>query len=323
MKKRLLFAAKLLVSSLLIWYLFSRADLSGVLSAIVMANVFWLAGALFTIYLGKVFTGYRWQVLLAAQDVHIPLRTLIASVFVGQFFNNFLPTTFGGDAARAYDTAVYSKQPAKSLTSLFLDRLIGVLALALLALVGLLAGFLAHQDVLFYVGPVLGVFIFCAGIIGVVFTPAAAKLFERLLEKIGLKKAAGMVREITGSMDQIRRDRKVLLIAFLVSLALQVNVVLFYYMIGRALAVDISMLYYFILVPIALVISTIPFSINGIGLREGIFVFLLNQLAVPAETAIALSLISFGLLLTQGVVGGIIFALRGTNLSRLLHKRTT
>lgn len=323
MRKRLLFVVKLLVSSLLIWYLFTQADLSGVLSSMVKADAFWLAGALLTIYIGKVFTGYRWQVLLAAQGVHIPLRTLIASVFVGQFFNNFLPTTFGGDAARAYDTAAYSKQPAKSLTSLFLDRLIGVLALAVLALVGLLAGLLTRQDVLFYVGPVLGVFIFCAGIFGVVFTPAAAKLFERLLEKTGLRKAAGMVREISGSMDQIRRDRKVLLIAFLVSLALQINVVLFYYMTGRALAVRVTMLYFFILVPIALVISTIPFSINGIGLREGIFVFLLNQLAVPAETAIALSLLSFGLLLTQGIFGGVIFALRGTNLSRLLNKRTT
>jgi hypothetical protein len=65
------------------------------------------------------------------------------------------------------------------------------------------------------------------------------------------------------------------------------------------------------IVPVALVVLLVPFSINGIGIREGIFVYLLTGLGVENKDAIALSWISFGLMLTQGIIGGIIFALRG------------
>ena len=70
------------------------------------------------------------------------------------------------------------------------------------------------------------------------------------------------------------------------------------------------------IVPVALVVLLVPFSINGIGIREGIFVYLLTGLGVQSKDAIALSWISFGLMLTQGIIGGIIFALRGVRLGK-------
>ena len=96
--------------------------------------------------------------MLKAQDIEIPLRFLIGSVFVGQFFNSFLPTTIGGDAMRAYDTAALSKDSTKSVVSVLADRLIGVFALVFLALLALVIGFASGQDVSFYIIPVLLVF---------------------------------------------------------------------------------------------------------------------------------------------------------------------
>jgi hypothetical protein len=313
-KNWLSFFAKAIVSIALIWYLLSITEFSAVIASLTSASPFWLVLAFITLILGKIITSYRWQILLKAQEIDIPLRFLIGSVFVGQFFNSFLPTTIGGDAMRAYDTAALSKDSTKSVVSVFADRLIGVFALALLAVAALLIGFASGQDVSFYVIPVMLVFFLCSIGVLLIFNARLYILLDQLLRLAHLVKIAGKLEEAYRSFNILRNVPQVLAIAFLASLLLQINVILFYYFIGVSLDLGVSFLYFAMIVPVALVVLLVPFSINGIGIREGIFVYLLTGLGVETREAIALSWISFGLMLTQGIIGGIIFALRGIRL---------
>ncbi len=310
-KNWLSFIAKAIVSIALIWYLLSITEFSAVIASLTSALPFWLVLTFITLILGKIITSYRWQILLKAQEIDIPLRFLIGSVFVGQFFNSFLPTTIGGDAMRAYDTAALSKDSTKSVVSVFADRLIGVFALALLAVAALLIGFATGQDVNFYVIPVMLVFFLCSIGVLLIFNARLYILLDQLLRLAHLVKIAGKLEEAYRSFNILRNVPRVLAIAFLASLLLQINVILFYYFIGVSLDLGVSFLYFAMIVPVALVVLLVPFSINGIGIREGIFVYLLTGLGVETREAIALSWISFGLMLTQGIIGGIIFALRG------------
>jgi uncharacterized protein (TIRG00374 family) len=320
MKGRLQFFLKALVSTALIIYLLSLTDYTAIYLSLISANPFYLFLALLTLFLGKLLTGYRWQILLVAQDIKIPLKTLIASLFVGQFFNSFLPTTIGGDAIRAYDTAVASKESAKSVTTVFMDRFIGVLALVLLAVLALLVALLMGEDVSYFLIPVLSVFLLCVIGLLIVLNNSLVMMFANALRKLKLTRIADQVEKVYRSIREMRGDTRTLWIAFVVSLLLQVNVVVFHYFISLSLNLDVPIIYYFIIVPVALTILIFPFSINGIGLREGVFVFLLAGLGVPSSDAIALSLLSFILLLTQSVIGGVIFALRGVKISELTTK---
>ena len=315
-KNTFLFILKVAVSSILIWYLLNNTDLSAIYLSLKTANPWWIFFAFVTLNIGKLLTGYRWQILLQAQEIHIHLRSLVASVYVGQFFNSILPSTVGGDAYRAYDTATESKQTTKSIISLIADRLIGVFALALLAVVALFVGWLIGDDVSFYVFPVLFVFILCSLGMSLVFFDRPYSWFDSLLRRFNLHKFADQLTKAYESLYSLRKQPIVLLAAFIISILLQINVVLFYYFIGVALDMNVSFLYFAMIVPVALVVLLVPFSINGIGIREGIFVFLLTGLGVPSSQAIALSWISFGLMLTQGIIGGVIFALRGEDLRR-------
>ena len=316
MKNKVFFFVKALVSIALIWYLLSKTDIAAIYASLLSANPWWLLLSLMTLYIGKVLTSYRWQRLLLAQGIHIPLRSLIASVFVGQFFNSFLPTTVGGDAMRAYDTASQSKESMKSVMSVFSDRLIGVFALALLAVIAVIIGILIGEDVSFYVLPVIIVFTICSFGVWMIFDDRLVIQLEKILLRIKLDKIARKFVKAYASLSILKDKKRVLLIAFLISIALQINVVLFYYFIGVALDIKVSLLYYFMIVPIMLVVLLLPFSINGIGLREGVFVYLLTGLGVASQDAIALSVLSFLLTLTQSILGGIIFALRGINMRR-------
>lgn len=316
MKRILSFIGKAVVSVALIWYLLSITEFSAVFASLASATPFWLFLSFITLILGKIITSYRWQVLLKAQEIEIPLRFLIGSVFVGQFFNSFLPTTIGGDAMRAYDTATLSQDSTKSVVSVFADRLIGVFALALLAVVALGIGFASGLEVSFYVIPVLLVFFLCSFGILLIFNARLLGFLQQLLGIVRLDKAAAKLDEAYQSFNTLRTEPRVLTIAMLASLVLQINVILFYYFIGVSLDLGVSFLYFAMIVPVALVVLLVPFSINGIGIREGIFVYLLTGIGVPTQDAIALSWISFGLMLTQGIIGGIIFALRGIRLGQ-------
>jgi hypothetical protein len=317
MKNLLSFIGKAVVSIALIWYLLSTTEFSAVFASLTSASPFWLLLSFVTLFLGKIITSYRWQVLLKAQDIDIPLRFLIGSVFVGQFFNSFLPTTIGGDAMRAYDTASMSKDSTKSVVSVFADRLIGVFALALLALLALVLGFTSGQDVSFYVLPVLLLFFLCSFGILLLFNERLLAFLGKLLGLLRLNKVANKLEEAYQSINILKKEPGVLVLAFLASLVLQINVIFFYYFIGVSLDLGVSFLYFAMIVPVALVVLLVPFSINGIGIREGIFVYLLTGLGVQTKDAIALSWISFGLILTQGIIGGIIFALRGIRLNEI------
>lgn len=314
MKNYLTFIAKALVSIALIWYLLSQTEFTAVYTSLISANLFWLIIAFITLFIGKILTSYRWQILLEAQNIKISLRFLLASVFVGQFFNSFLPTTVGGDVMRAYDTATESKESTKSIMSVFTDRLIGIFSLVFLAVIALIVGYLSGEDVGFYVLPVLLIFFICTFSMVLLFNEKLFSLLDRLLRSLRLLKVAGKLNDINKSIALLKTKPRILFIAFMASILLQINVILYYYFIGVSLDLGVSLLYFSMIVPIALVVLLVPFSINGIGIREGIFVFLLTELGVLPKDAIALSWISFGLLLTHGIIGGIIFALRGVNI---------
>lgn len=317
MKGRIQLILKALVSIALIAYLLSQTEYTAIFFSLISADPIYLFLALLTLFLGKLISGYRWQILLLAQNINIPLKTLIASLFVGQFFNSFLPTTIGGDAIRAYDTAVESKETAKSVTTVFMDRFIGVLALVALAVLAVPIAVMLGEDVSYYVIPVLIVGLICLVGLVVVLNNSLVKFFADILQRVRLTRIADQAIKVYRSIQEMKGDTKVLWSAFGISLLLQINVVIFHYLISLSLNLDISIIYYFIIVPIALTVLIVPFSINGIGLREGIFVFLLAGIGVTASDAIAFSLLSFILVLTQAVIGGLIFALRGVKISEL------
>jgi uncharacterized protein (TIRG00374 family) len=311
MKKYLFFFVRCLVSIALIWILLSRTEFSAVFASLKSALPFWLLLSFITLGIGKILTSYRWRILLKAQGIDISIWFLIASVYVGQFFNSFLPTTVGGDAVRVYDTATQSKETTKSVVSVFADRLIGVFALALLALMALLVGFINGLEVSFYFLPVMFLFLLVSFGLILISNERLAELTKRLLTILRLERIGVKLDDAYHSVQNLKGKPGVLFQALILSFLLQVNVILFYYFIGISLDLGVSVLYFAMIVPVVLVVLLLPVSINGIGLREGIFVYLLTELGIQAQDAIALSLISFALMLTQGIIGGIIFAVRG------------
>ncbi|MBD3305619.1 hypothetical protein GF339_04500, partial [candidate division KSB3 bacterium] len=118
------------------------------------------------------------------------------------------------------------------------------------------------------------------------------------------------LKQIYDALCIYKRNRRVMLIAFLLALLLQINVIVHYYFIAYALELAVPLMYFFLIIPVVTVVLMVPIFINGIGGREAAYVFLLGVFGVTPSEAIAFSWIAFGMILVQGIAGGIVYALR-------------
>jgi uncharacterized membrane protein YbhN (UPF0104 family) len=293
------------VSAGLIAWILAKTPFAEVGAAFRSADPLYILLSVLINPLGYVASVHRWRSLIRAQGGDASRSFLTRSFLVGVFFNNLLPSTIGGDAVRAMDTARLGVGRARAVAVVFVDRFLGLLALMLFALAGLLiSGRLTDRVPALYAW-VLGGALAMALAAGLLFLPS--RRASRLLERGGLfAKAAGALRAFQG-------QGRVLAGAFAWSLLLQSLVVLNGFFLARALHVPIPLPYFFLIVPLALFVMMLPVSINAIGVRENVWVFFLAAFGVAGASAkgVAVAWLDYGLVLVQALIGGIVYASSG------------
>lgn len=290
---------RMAVSAALVAWVLHRSPLGEVREALRSADLRFVLLALALNPLGYWASVSRWRLLIRSQGGDAPFGFLVRSFLVGVFFNNLLPSTIGGDAVRAYDTARSGVGRASAVAIVVVDRFVGLLALMLFAGAGLLvSGHLTDRVPALY-GWVAGGAAVLGAVAAVLFLPS--RLAGKLPEK--WKKLADAVFAFQGK-------GLVLAKAFAYSLVLQTLVVLNGWLLAKALHVPIALPYFFLIVPLAVFLMMVPVSINAIGVRENVWVFFFAAFGVAASKGVALAWLDYGLVLLQAVVGGIVYALR-------------
>ncbi len=301
---------KIAVSAALIYWILKDANFRQIFATISAANKPLLVLAFSTFFVGYLLTALRWRLLLSAQGVVAPLGYLFRSFMVAMFFSNFLPSTMGGDGFRMYVSWRLGKSKSRAASVIFVDRLLGLLALAVLAVIGMMFATPLTEAL-----PALPLWI--TALVGgaavlayMIFRPPEALLrysvgahdsipgvFQRLIAKI------------VDAFNLFKGRHDVLWRAMLMSFALQTAVVIHYYIVSMALGFNVPFSAFFLFVPVAIVVMMLPISINGIGVREGIFALLLSAYGIDSDAAIAMAWVAYGFVLLQGLLGGLMFTL--------------
>jgi uncharacterized protein (TIRG00374 family) len=310
-KKLLITLFKGLVSIALISWILSNTELQAIIAGILSADFRLILLALLLAFVGLLIIASRWRLLLMAQAVQVSLGYLLRSCIVAMFFNNFLPSTIGGDLIRAYDSWRIGQNKAGALAVIVIDRFLGLLVLMIFAAIALAfsAEIQAAIPALpFWLGMILAAMLVLAWMI---FFPArwVLRLFEAGTVRLPTP-LAGPLAKLANAFWAFRGRHRVLASGFGLSILLQTNVVIQYFIIARALDLEVPLSVFFFIAPLNVVIMMIPISINGIGLRETSLAFLFGLLQVPTAAAVAFAWILYALVLIQGVFGGIIYALR-------------
>ena len=310
-RKRLTDLLKVVVSLGLIALLLSQIGLQQVIEVFSKAELhYWLLG-LAMFLLGVIIKTFRWQILLDALGIHVGVLELIQLNFIGFLFNNILPSGIGGDVVKMYELSKDSRRAAESVNAVFVDRVVGLVMAQLLAIIAALAGYkLISSQILILT---VALFLFS---VAAMWMLMQASLWEFILSKLNFLHTWKEGRWVTKIRQLYQAfggyDRRSLLRAFGVSFVFNITLILSNYFVGLAMGVDISMLYFWIFVPITSVVTMIPISFNGLGVREMGYVALFTQTGVAQQVAFSMSLSFYAFTVISGLIGGVLYILRGT-----------
>jgi len=314
-RDRAMLVFKMTVSAGLLGFLVSRSDLGRLWASARGASPAWLLAALALYGVMVVVSAWRWDLLLRAQRVLVPLRALVSSFLVATFFNNFLPSNIGGDVIRVRDTAPAAGSKTLATTVILIDRGVGLLALALVAAVGAtLASALGGPALPPPLGPGLLWAAFAAGALATLQGVLVPRTVEWLLSPLKLVHAEWVgvrLARITAALARFRGDPTALAACVFGALAVQLVLVAFYAAVARSLGLPLSFWHLAVIVPVSFVVQMLPVSLNGLGVREATFVFYVTRLGLPVEAGLLLSLLGAGVVMVFSLTGAVVYAVRG------------
>jgi len=309
-RHRILFIlVKVCVSAGLIYWIVDKVDVTAVWASLSSANPLILLLAFSLFFVGYYITALRWQVLLAAQGVVASIQYLFQSFMVAIFFNNLLPSTIGGDLSRMYDSWRLGRRKDEAVSVVLVDRLLGVSALLAYALCAVLVSPTVRERLPLLL-PLIAVGVAAAAVAVWALFGQRRSLTIAHLRIHKLEKISAVTKLVDRAFNAFKDKPHVLRKAILLSLLLQLNVIIHFYLLTRALDISIPITAMFVIIPISIVIMMLPISINAIGVREVTFVYFFTLFGASDSKSLALAWVAFAFVVLQGILGGIVFALR-------------
>jgi uncharacterized protein (TIRG00374 family) len=289
-------------------YILWQLDVRRTVHILVHSNLAWFAGAVLVMITGVPPMSYRWQKLLEARGIHETFGWLNRAYLVSYTAGQVLPTAVGGDASRVYETARRHPGRLGDLTAIvLLERALGGVATLVLAAVGFALA-IGQYDVGAYLW-VEGAFVAGTLVLGVLFfSHRAHGLLRRFVPLLSRLRVERPLRALYEGVHVFRRHVRLMVWISLLTLAVQAVRVLSIWMAGRAVGVDLSPRPYYVMGPLLFLVILVPFTINGLAVREAFFVSFLTQLGVDKESALATGFLFFVVTIVLALPGAVILA---------------
>ncbi len=291
MKKAWLLALKLTVTVGLLAYLFSRIEVGSVARLMAGAAWGWVVAGFFLYLALQGLCAWRWLLLARVLNLDGTWSRFVRYYYVGMFFNLFLPTGVGGDVYRCYYVARSASDWRRAIISVLADRGVGFATLcAIAATATLVFGRVSLPSWMAWA--------LAAGVVA---------LLALLVVGLAAKGPLASIRESAPLVVEFFRRPGTLVFVAGLSFVLQSLVVVVNILLATALGLDVPVVFYFILIPLIAVATMIPVSLNGLGVREGAFVFFMAQVGVPEAQALSLALLWLVILIASSAIGGLVW----------------
>jgi uncharacterized membrane protein YbhN (UPF0104 family) len=297
--------AAIALTALMLWW----AGPADVARAVRGARWPWIGAAVLLVAVDRALMAYRLVALLGA--VPAPARPALGRIlqvfFVSSFLGTFLPGSVGGDAVRTYALNRLAVPAADAFAAVFLDRLLGVVSLLLMALLGLaLSRDLARDPAV--LASLLATAAACAAASAMIFSRHAATAGDAVAARLPGARARGATPAVVGGLQRYAPQRRILGLVLAGSIAVQILRVLQACCLGVALGIALPLSAYFAFVPVILLVMLLPISVNGLGTSQVAFVALFGRAGVAEATAFALSVLFLALGVVGNLPGGVLYA---------------
>ena len=312
MSRSLKVSLQVLVSGAIFALLLWQIDLGQTLDILRDSRWVYVAASLAIFLATTWLMAWRWWVLLAARDVHEPYHGLVRMYFVSYAASQVLPTAVGGDAVRIIEHA--RRRPevrATAAGAVVMERILGLVGTLVLVAVALALAAGRYEGLRLLV--ILEIALLAAMIVLglLLFSRRIGRHLEERLFPLGRRvKLEGPLQSLYRTMHEYRNSPGVLSAVLVVTLVAQFARVIAIWLCGEAVGIEVSPLVYIILGPLLFLVQMIPFTLNGIGVREAFFVGFLGRFDVPQEVAFAAGFLYFAVSIATSLPGGFILLWR-------------
>jgi hypothetical protein len=270
------------------------------------------------------FCMVRWQLLLVAQGLRLPWKRTFSIFFIGHFFNAFMFGATGGDVVKAYYAARETgHRKAEAVSTVFIDRVVGLIALILLAGITMLCrldfilGDVRTRYAFYFIMSLVG------GLVGGFGAMILLNTFirkSRLAQRAAATRIGHILLRVYGSFYQCLTRPSLLFKTLMLSFLNHLLLVGMMALLGRALLIDRPFTDYLSLGPTINSIGALPVTPGGLGLREYAAVVFLGIVGVPAARALPLSLMIYAAMLFWSLFGGIVFILHKSGTGKSIRE---
>jgi len=317
---------KFIVIVLIFRWILQKIDLTEFRECLQQVSWFYFGFAFAVAIINRFITTAKWQLLLRHHGVPSPYFPLLRITFVSQFLGILLPSALGVDAFRLMQIQKREKNLTASVGSVFTDRMLAALAMAVLSFFAALMSLSIIQEKQIMITAM----IFSGSLIVFIFfimTPLPFKLLNSLKALVPsksvnggnllktplldvLKKIVRKTEEIHSFLPDLLSKWKLFGFIFLINCLFQFLRIVEVHFLFRALAVPVPWMLEIAFVPLIILLTFLPISFFGLGIKEGAFVYFFSRAGVSASIALSTSLLSY-LLLLAGIVPGACFFLMG------------
>lgn len=284
--------------------------------------LFWMTLAWALLGVALVVGTFRFRMLLLGAGFEIEWRTLLGANLVATFLNTLLPGAVLGDVYRVWDTRRDAGSGAGPAGVVILERLLGLAALGSIALLALPAVPLAAQDVrlAWLLAGLSSVFCLLPAL---VLHPGANARLRALLRRFGRPWpfAATAAERAVAAVAAVSERPAVILRAFALSLAVQALPVVAVMLLAVPLDASVAWYWFPIVIPFVALVSMLPVSVGGTGVREYFYVTLFGAVGMSSAAALVLSLTNLAISIVWALIGVAALVLRRRGAPRASHGR--
>jgi len=302
-RSQTLMLVKVLITITLCGVIIWQGDWNKIWEAFRNANPFLIA-VVFTGMLGGVaISAYKWQTVLSVHGIHYAFRQLQRYYYTSVFFNNFLPSNIGGDVYRIFQTVRCQPNRAGAVAAVVTERLTGIWALIALGAVGGTLVYLSDPLRPVWILPVLSVFS------AVTLTPLLLLLCSRRVIAwcLALPKLPQKLKTLLLLSEDYRRHPLKTLNIIGISFGFHLFTLTWMLLLAYAVGGQSSMSRIVLGFAICNLAALLPLSLNGIGLFDGSFIYIMAELGMSFDAALMMMLVIRALLIPLSLIGGLFY----------------
>lgn len=278
-----IFGVKIVLTGGMLLFVLRQVDLAALRGTLAAMDWGLLAAGFLQMLLVPFLGGWRWKLVLAAMRAKRPIWPLSRLFWIGLLFSQVLPSSAGGDVVRVFMMWRNGTSLRVAFNSVALER--ASMLITLIAFIALLMPFLASRVVvaqLAWIAPALLI----ASIVGLVVLMSADCFLKHLPDLRVVRAVAGLSAD--ARRVYLSRFSWRLIAVCIVTL---VNGSVAAWWMGMSLGLPLGLADYLVFIPVVAIVTLVPISVGGWGIREGALVALLGLVGVPSHMALAFSVL--------------------------------